>query len=247
MNVNRPKRLRKTIERRTIIAVCIYTYCAIYALALLWVTERLDVSVIEPLGLNLIGDFVAGFFAPLALIGLGAAFFLQREQLRLAQHQHRLSEQRYGQRVLAEKEVARLNYAATQANYRAALYDKRKSAFDRLAKFGSVFTGPVSADQLEELKSAISDARFVFPDEVNDWLYSIVDKAEDIHMLDISIKNAQATLAGNSFHNPTMFNQMVQNTTKVTTLKKELLNSILSEALFSRFKPYMTLPDSIEP
>jgi hypothetical protein len=243
--MNKPKN-KASVEHKTNVLVWGYVIVVSLVLVALGSKGLLKKEFIEGTGLNLLGDFAAGFFAPLAFIGLFGAFYLQREQLLLAQHENRISEERYGKQVLAEKETARLNYAATQANYRAALYDKRKAAFDRLTRFTSEFQGPVSAKQLEELKSTIFDARFVFPEELNDWLYSIVDKAEYIHILDISIKNVEDMLAKNSVLNTTMHNEMVQNITKATILKKELLNSILSEALFSRFKPYMALPDSIE-
>ncbi|MBB2905810.1 hypothetical protein FHR76_002192 [Rhizobium sp. RAS22] len=241
------RKTKASVEHKTNVLVWGYIVVVCLVLVALGTKGLLKKELIEGTGLNLLGDFAAGFFAPLAFIGVFGAFYLQREQLLLAQHENRISEERYGKQILAEKETAQLNYAATQANYRAALYDKRKAAFDRITRFSSEFKGPVSAEQLEELKSTIFDARFVFPDELNDWLYSIVDKAEYIHMLDISIKNAEDMLKKNPILTETMHNEMVQNSTKATNLKKELLNSILSEALFSRFKPYMALPDSIKP
>lgn len=176
-----------------------------------------------------------------------AAMSLQQQQLDLAKIEKEANEIRSNQQVIAEKDAANLNYAATQANYKLSLYDKRKAAFDRITRFSTTYKFAISKEQLDELKGAIFDARFVFPGELNDWLQWLLVNAELIELHEINIKAMQKMRN----ENPSMWTQelndkLVNSSNEFLQAKGILHKELLSEALFERFEPFMGLPSRIE-
>ncbi len=189
-------------------------------------------------GLSTLGDFLAGVFAPLAFIGLAATYFLQREQLRLA-----IEDSNKNQK--ARLKEAALNYASIQTSHKMALYDKRKLVFDRLVAASEGYTTSVTDDMLVNLKLALYDAQFVYPDEVHQWILSMLDTSFRLGMQARFIAENEPKKTRQSWlpQDETALNDAYD---KEIDYKRVLHENLRETPLYHRFKPYLKLPDSIE-
>lgn len=188
-------------------------------------------------GLSTLGDFLAGVFAPLAFIGLAATYLAQREQLRLAIQDSKLNRE-------AQLKEAALNNASVQINYKLALYDKRKFVFDKVEKAGDAYMGAVTDDMLVDLKLALYDAQFVYPDEMQDWILKMLDNAVHLKMRMAYTDEAEPKRKRQSWsqQDEDHLNQAYEEVKQCQTI---LYNNLLETPLYERFKPYLRLPDEV--
>ncbi|MDX0482001.1 hypothetical protein GOL35_20350 [Sinorhizobium medicae] len=137
--------------------------------------------------LNAVGDFLAGTFAPVALIWLCAAVFTQRqelndtrdqfaenkrvtdEQLKVIQSQNALLSLQHNQAVENAKQA-----------YRLSLFDKRYQIYEKFIKFGEAHD---HKDYDEEsywaMTNLAQEAAFVFDKSIEDWLGDIAQQIAD--------------------------------------------------------------------
>ncbi|AAK90407.1 hypothetical protein EN41_27125 [Agrobacterium tumefaciens] len=189
-------------------------------------------------GLSTLGDFLAGVFAPLAFIGLAATYFLQREQLRLAIEDSRKNEE-------ARLKEAALNYASIQTNHKIALYDKRKLVFDRLMAAGEELMANVTDDTLVNLKLAFYDAQFVYPDDVQEWILSLLETSFRLRMQLGFIAQNEPKRNRQSWSNQDE-NALLEAYDEETKCRVTLYENLRETPLYERFKSYLKLPDSIK-
>ncbi len=237
---------KASIEQRTMIVVLVYVVVVVVALTFLGVKGLLKKSLIDETGLNMLGDFTAGFFAPLAFIGLAGAFYLQHQQLSLAKAQNDANELRQAKQAIAEENAARLNFAATQANYKVALYDKRKIVYDQLVKLHA-FNQNIDNKLHEHLKKAVFDARFMFPEEIYDWLKQLMEDASRGAFLDTTTKEYERRMKGiGAISSIQESDEMAEKYEELSALQASIFERLLSESIFQRFEPSMRLPNYID-
>ncbi|MGQ8630879.1 hypothetical protein ACUTJJ_05255 [Agrobacterium sp. DKPNP3] len=189
-------------------------------------------------GLSNLGDFLAGVFAPLAFVGLAATYILQREQLRLAIEDSNRNQE-------ARVKEAALNYASIQANHQLALYDKRKFVFDRLVAASEGFMTTVTDEMLTELKLALYDAQFVYPDEVYKWIIELLNKSVSLRIKSAFIK-VNEPKRGRPSWSVDDENLLLTYYDEETDLRIFLYENLRETPLYERFKPYLKLPNSID-
>lgn len=238
---------KASVELQTKIVALVYIGVVIIGLTFLSVKGMLNKGLIEGTGLNMLGDFTAGVFAPLAFIGLAGAFFLQREQLLLAKSEVTANENRNRAQAIAEENAARLNHAAAQANYKLGLYDKRKLVFDRLVSVGHAYTGNFALEFVTELQKALFDARFVFPPDVYDWIGELMELSyragyliRETDAFEEKIKSSSATYSDEEA------DRNDEHLAEINKVRQKVFDDLLAKPLWDRFEPYMGLPTQIE-
>lgn len=142
--------------------------------------------------LNEVGDFIAGFFSPLAFIWLVAAVLTQRQeltdtrdqfaenqkvvdaQLKTINEQSQLLRQ---QHVLAEE--------TAKKTYRLSLFQERYKIYADFLAFGERHGRWRDLDEAYvEMNDLIQRARFVFGDDINSWFDEIADQIYELKQLD---------------------------------------------------------------
>ena len=138
--------------------------------------------------LNEVGDFLAGVFAPIALIWLVAAVLTQRQELNETRSQFETSQSVIDAQLsvinrqnslLAEQH----NQAVENAKkaYRLTLFDKRFQIYQRFISLGNQFETETDFDW-ESARAVLDlshEATFVFDGELAKWLADIADNIED--------------------------------------------------------------------
>jgi hypothetical protein len=218
----------------------------------------------KPLGLNEIGDALAGFFAPLAFLWLFVATMIQGQELadnrRVMEEQARAAKD---QVIAAEKQVAFMgdqiaamkaqNNLANQVaktNHQLALFDKRVTIYDLLwAAGGKVFVeGKVSEEVKSQLFKASQMSRWFFDDAVANWISDIHSKATEAvrgeRMMDREFKlrdekpekwNDEKEEALDKLHN------------KITALTDVIEGLLEPVEIDSMLGPYLKLTLDVEP
>ncbi|MCA1490485.1 hypothetical protein I6F11_06065 [Ensifer sp. NBAIM29] len=136
--------------------------------------------------LNAVGDFLAGTFAPVALIWLCAAVFTQRQELNDTRDQFteskRVTDEQlkviHSQNALLSLQHNQAVENAKQA-YRLSLFDKRFQIYEKFIKFGEDHKendyDDVSYGAMINLSQ---EAAFVFDNEIEDWFTEIAEQIE---------------------------------------------------------------------
>lgn len=119
-------------------------YTKIYLVLLfggLPVLAHFDLLQIKPMGLNEIGDFLAGAFGPLALIWVVLGFFQQGEELRNSVKALKLQARELNNSVVQQKELVEVSREAIQFEREVRLTETRRQTLeslpDLLISFGS--------------------------------------------------------------------------------------------------------------
>ncbi len=168
--------------------------------------------------LNTVGDFLAGIFAPVALIWLIGAVFTQRQELNETRDQFEAN----GKVVAAQLKTineqndlltAQHNLAIENARkaYKLSLFDKRFEIYDKFIAFDGVHdpNQPFANRDYDEasyrtMVQLSHEASFVFDRAVADWLWSIAQQIDQY----LTIKVAHPLETGDDGHG----NQIIPNT-----------------------------------
>lgn len=208
-------------------------------------TNSIFASMLETGGFNLIGDLLAGIFAPLAFVGLAAAYLAQREQLRITIEEAHANNIRLEKQAEAEEKAARLNNAAVQANYKLNLYGLRKQVFEKLLHAGDLYQTEITDELKEALRSALFDAQFVFPEEVHDWIISMLTTTNKLQVNQGVAKDAERR-RGEANWTSEMETKLDELYDQMREQRIRIYEDLLGDKLFDRFRPYMELPSKIE-
>lgn len=160
-----------------------------YATWIVWVLgwERIrDFFQNAETDLNAVGDFLAGTFAPVALIWLCAAVFTQRQELNDTRDQFtenkRVTDEQlkviHSQNALLSLQHNQAVENAKQA-YRLSLFDKRFQIYEKFIKFGHYHENrSFNSTSYSEMTNLAHEAGFVFDFEIQSWFEEIADKIE---------------------------------------------------------------------
>lgn len=121
------------------------------ALTLLWVLASavffgLNLQSSKPMSPNEIGDFLAGFFSPIALMWLVFGYFQQGEELRLNTEAIKLQVKELNLSVEQQKELVKVTQADLTLSKKAHEYQY----VAREALCGSMFSMGISDDELKD-------------------------------------------------------------------------------------------------
>jgi hypothetical protein len=148
----------------------------------------------KPNDLNVVGDFVAGMFAPVAVIWLVAAVLTQRQELDEAREQSRLAQDQFKQNqavideqlALIKTQNAMTQFQNQQAVDNAALahrlnlYDKRIQVFQKFVAIGEKYgSAKWDDDGYWALLNVAQEAAFIFDSSVEEWINEIAQQVYD--------------------------------------------------------------------
>ncbi|MEW9615211.1 hypothetical protein AB3G45_15410 [Shinella sp. S4-D37] len=121
-------------------------------------------SFLDYYGLNLLGDTLAGVFAPIAFFVIVATLILQR------------------QTVADIKEQNRLSRDSAAANYKLAIHDKRLAVYLRLKECAVALSisGSIERESYDKIFAAAEDAKFVFGEDVTGYVTNLREKAWEL-------------------------------------------------------------------
>ncbi|QCM10005.1 hypothetical protein CFBP6625_06320 [Agrobacterium tumefaciens] len=149
-------------------------------------------NVIEDNGLNSLGDFLAGVFAPIAFLWLVVTVFLQKQELALTRKE--MEEQRKAMRDQADEAKANTLFVEMQTTImkeqtehaksvymktsRLQMFDKRMEVYNEIKKISDM-----SVDELSDMNAyfdiehTLNKARYVFgeDDQINRWILRLQD------------------------------------------------------------------------
>lgn len=155
----------------------------------LWLTytlgwSRLTEFLSSEQKLNEVGDFLAGAFAPIALIWLVAAVLTQRQELtetrdQFAENQKVVDEQLKTIRSQNALLALQHNQAVENAKqaYKLNLFDKRITIYQKFIDFGKIHSSRKDYDEESylEIRNLAQEAAFVFDHSIEEWFEKIAD------------------------------------------------------------------------
>lgn len=137
--------------------------------------------------LNAVGDFLAGTFAPVALIWLCAAVFTQRQELNDTRDQFtenkRVTDEQlkviHSQNALLSLQHNQAVENAKQA-YKLNLFDKRLQIYQKFVKFDEDHNHKdYDSDSYWAMVNLAHEAAFIFDRKLEDWLSDIAQQIYD--------------------------------------------------------------------
>ncbi|MQW31886.1 hypothetical protein [Sinorhizobium meliloti] len=142
--------------------------------------------------LNAVGDFLAGTFAPVALIWLCAAVLTQRQELNDTRDQFAESKRVTDEQLkVIHSQNALLalqhNQAVENAKkaYKVSLFDKRFQIYEKFIAFDNEHdpNGPLpkdyDKDSYQTMVRLMHEASFVFDKAIADWLWEIAVQIDE--------------------------------------------------------------------
>jgi hypothetical protein len=131
--------------------------------------------------LNEAGDFLAGVFAPLALIWLVAAVLTQRQELNETRDQFTENQKVVDAQlktINSQNELLTLQHKQAVENatkaYRLSLFDKRFQIYEKFVKFGERYlSGEYDDEAFWEMTKLAEESTFVFDAKMEEWLSDI--------------------------------------------------------------------------
>lgn len=154
-------------------------------------------TVIESNGLNSLGDFLAGMFAPLAFLWLVVTVFLQKQELALTRREMvetrevmiEQAAEAKAQKEFIEQQTAIMKRQADLAeqtyikNRKLQMFDRRIEVYDQIKKYSTV---PIyelhRKDSYLNFLHLLNKARYLFSGDVNieSWMNNISDLLYDL-------------------------------------------------------------------
>jgi hypothetical protein len=209
---------------------------------------------IEAEKLNILGDLLAGLFAPVAFIWLVVAVMIQskelaaqREELALTREEMQESRAVMQKQADAADQQTRLAIVSTKANYQLALYEKRLAVYTQLddIAFELSSAGTVSADLQRKIRSSTEAARFVFADDVAGWLRDVSQQSFNAMRFQSRIErlNEKRAQSGLNEQETEKHGELVDH---VTAIEMLLYDELASEKIDNLLTPYLKLPATIE-
>ncbi|UXT89292.1 hypothetical protein [Agrobacterium pusense] len=130
--------------------------------------------------LNEVGDFIAGFFAPLAVIWLICAVFTQRQELVDTRDQFKKNQESINEQMAEIKEQSafllkqhKLAEETAKKTYRLSLFEERYKLYSDFVSLGERHKNTHFGKAYWEMVELSARARFVFSNEIQAWFEAI--------------------------------------------------------------------------
>ncbi|WP_037454339.1 hypothetical protein [Sinorhizobium fredii] len=160
-------------------------YTALIGFMLGW--AKIQAFFVQTTALNEIGDFLAGVFAPIALVWLIAAVFTQRQELDETRDQFTENQKVVDAQlktINAQNALLSLQHNQAVENakqaYRLSLFDKRFAIYEKFVKFEADHSGK-DYDEASywAMINLTQEAAFVFDKSIEDWFDDIAREIYD--------------------------------------------------------------------
>lgn len=213
--------------------------------------ERTRSFLIDDTKLNEVGDFLAGVFAPIALIWLVAAVLTQRQELNETRSQFEENQKVVdAQLKTINSQNALLSLQHTQSvedskrSYKLSLFDKRFAIYQKFIMFDEDHGIEKDYDESSYFRmiNLSQEAAFVFDKTIEDWLDDIARDIYDyIEFVDENpLKSAMPNLTTVPTENE-LFNRALL--AKRAEYKKEISDQFMPDTRTSKFWRYMYVSD----
>ncbi len=213
--------------------------------------ERTRSFLVDDTKLNEVGDFLAGVFAPIALIWLVAAVLTQRQELNETRSQFEENQKVVdAQLKTINSQNALLSLQHTQSvedskrSYKLSLFDKRFAIYQKFIMFGEDHGIEKDYDESSYFRmiNLSQEAAFVFDKTIEDWFDDIARDIYDyIEFVDENpLKSAMPNLTTVPTENE-LFNRALL--AKRAEYKKEISDQFMPDTRTSKFWRYMYVSD----
>ncbi|MBN7809090.1 hypothetical protein JZX86_27610 [Agrobacterium rosae] len=186
----------------------------------------------ENIGLNLIGDSLAGFMALVTLLVVAGSFAHQIEQSKQA--------------VRDMRKQNELNASIANANLKLGLYEKRLAVYTTMREINQrvAINGTVHVDEARDIFNAVDAAKFIYPTEVNTYLNQMGTIADEIIRLQFRIDRQQRKM-----NLATLTQEELAELDVWYTRQSDLEDELFARGSFVRidqvFTPHLTVPHEI--
>ncbi len=196
-------------------------------------TETALKAFLDNGGYNLLGDTLSGLFAPITFLIVVCSLLLQDRQMRQAVDDMRTQ--------------TGLNKQIAQANYKLALHEKRLAVYGKLrdCAFDVVMHGTVTKETRLAINAALQDAKFVFGNEVLDYIQSLTIKSHE-HMKANALTsrlNGKRDRVGNLTE--TEHEQWEKAVDIEHSLEQWFYDNLTDEIIDDKLAPHLILPVAI--
>ncbi len=202
-----------------IIGSIVWFFCVL-SIVLFWTSQPVSVQFHPSrMGLNDIGDFVAGAASPLALLWLVVTVWLQRENLGETKRQFDIS----------------------QANQnRLALFDKRFTVKQQIHEARALLVMDESSAKGRSLIiAAIETADYLFGSALNAELNDLQIKARRLHILDLQYRRLQPKES----RTPAEESALQQGIDELHEITMWLIETLTPARITEMFRPYLQMPE----
>lgn len=189
-------------------------------------------AFLEDSGLNLLGDTIAGFLGLATFVVVLITYFAQRTLAK--------------QTIEEMKQQNRLSADIANANYQMALFDKRRKAFEHFidARMRYIANSGKDLGVIEALENALSEAKFVYDQEMNRYLLGLSQSASTLHMMAVRHEARKKDFNFGALHasEQQQFEEEFEQFEKASQrMFKELFDQKIMEMFYKRLK----LPEEI--
>lgn len=189
---------------------------------------------IENSGYNLVGDAIAGFFAPITFMVVMTTLFLQQRQM---------------DATLKEMDNQnKISLAVAKANYKFQLFDKRLAVYDELNEISMMVatTGTLDSQAFIRLNRASHAARHIFSDDdsIIDWVDQLGVIGRHIRIADERILYLENMQANKTFGENDQV-KLLENRDWLAKSNQQLIELYNWDVMDEMFLPYLELPSDI--
>lgn len=202
--------------------------------------------------LNEVGDFLAGLFAPVALIWLVAAVLTQRQELNETRDQFaeskRVTDEQlkviHSQNALLSLQHNQAVENAKQA-YRLSLFDKRFQIYEKFIKFGEAHEeNDYDHASYWAMINLAQESAFVFNNDIEDWFNEIAEQIESYrqYKVDNPLQTRPSSIiagyqeALDNEHNKGIY-------AEIARLRDSISEQFTPEVRISKFWSFMSVSD----
>lgn len=190
-------------------------------------------TFLENNGLNLLGDALAGVFAPITFLVIVTTLFVQQRQAE--------------QTVKDMQEQNRLAKVTAKANYKLALHEKRLAVYIRLKEcaFAVVTSGTIERETRQNIYATLEDAKFMFDDQVVNYIADLSEKTDEIMRViyrETRLGDKRNRM-GLTESEEVQWNQALDQR---HVLEQWFYDNLTYEILEQHFTPSLRLPEDIE-
>jgi hypothetical protein len=191
--------------------------------------------------LNNTGDFLAGVFAFPAFVLLAAAVLTQRQELHETREQLKKSQNVIDAQLRQIDKQNDISHRAAQANYKLAIYERRLSVYQRLSEcaYPLAEDGIISKETRQQIGQTAKDAKFVFAEEVNEYITALNYKSYDMMRIEVRLKRAERKWNEDEVE---AWNNALEN---MHGLEDWFHSNFKYETLDEKFTPSLKLPEDI--
>jgi len=201
--------------------------------------------------LNNIGDFIAGAFAPIAVIWLVAAVLTQRQELLETRKQFKKSqgviEQQLGDAKIGTQAQNDLAYETANTNYKLALFDRRIAIYDRLNHFAGnlIYQGEVTDEQRAAFYKALGESRHYYPESVLEYLKEVDEHVTKLWRYNFRIRNRIEQVKNGARQTEEKQAEHEKNVELASAEEEWLYEKLKADEMNKVFLPHLNLPNEI--